>query len=83
MIAYNYCMQQTVRKGPVDVYCRKSWQHIQHTANKFLLLEERVPAVSAGTPKMGRQKKELQNWRRCYHISLECFKKPLAYGKNN
>ena len=49
----------------------------------MVLLEERVPAVFARTPKMGRQKKKLQDWGYCCCISEQCFKKPLANGKNN
>ena len=53
-----------------------------HCQGVLVLLEERVPAVFARMPEMGRQKKELQNWGYCCCIS-ERFKKSLAYGKNN
>ena len=51
-----------------------------HCQGVLVLLEERVPAVFARMSKMGRQKKELQNWGYgC--ISEQCFKKPVAMAR--
>ena len=59
-----------------DIYSRKLWGHIQHIANEFWSW---VPAVFARTQKVARQKKKLY----CCCTSEQCFKKPLANGKNN